>query len=66
MFASGVQNEGWFDPWALLFAFKKKAVSLGVHYIEGTVTGMQITDNNVDSVRVRANIGSVRDHHFQL
>ena len=52
MFTSGLQNEGWFDPWALLFAFKKKAVSLGVQYIEGTVTGMQVTDNRVESVQV--------------
>ncbi|CAG2180261.1 unnamed protein product, partial [Oppiella nova] len=27
--AYGVANEGWFDPWALLMAFKAKAQSLG-------------------------------------
>ena len=51
IYAAGVQNEGWFDPWALLFAFKKKAASLGVQYIEGTVTGMEVTDERVESVQ---------------
>lgn len=29
----GLEKEGWFDPWLLLCAFKKKAISLGVQYI---------------------------------
>ena len=32
---SGVQNEGWLDPWALLTAFRQKALSLGVLYLNG-------------------------------
>ncbi|KAL1123695.1 hypothetical protein AAG570_001468 [Ranatra chinensis] len=35
----GLENEGWFDPWSLLFAFKRKAMSLGAEYVEGEVTG---------------------------
>jgi FAD-dependent oxidoreductase domain-containing protein 1 len=31
----GVQNEGWLDPWALLNAFRQKALSLGVLYLNG-------------------------------
>merc|ERR1712168_558528 len=31
----GMQNEGWFDPWALLDAFKRKAISEGVQFIKG-------------------------------
>ena len=31
----GVQNEGWLDPWALLTAFRQKALSLGVLYLNG-------------------------------
>lgn len=49
---AGVRNEGWFDPWALLFAFKKKVVSLGVQHIEGTVSGLQVTNDRVESVQV--------------
>ncbi|XP_070582040.1 FAD-dependent oxidoreductase domain-containing protein 1-like isoform X2 [Ptychodera flava] len=35
----GVNNEGWFDSRSLLDAFKCKAISLGVQYIHGEVTG---------------------------
>ena len=31
----GGSNEGWFDPWALLQAFKLSAVSRGAEYITG-------------------------------
>uniref|UniRef100_A0A1B6LQ19 FAD-dependent oxidoreductase domain-containing protein 1 n=1 Tax=Graphocephala atropunctata TaxID=36148 RepID=A0A1B6LQ19_9HEMI len=31
----GLENEGWLDPWSLLMAFKKKAISLGTEYITG-------------------------------
>lgn len=29
----GLENEGWFDPWALLIGLKKKAINLGAEYI---------------------------------
>lgn len=35
----GIENEGWFDPWLLLCAFKRKAISMGVEYITGTAKG---------------------------
>ncbi|XP_033642734.1 FAD-dependent oxidoreductase domain-containing protein 1-like [Asterias rubens] len=35
----GFENEGWFDPWSLLKAFKEKALSLGAQYINGEVNG---------------------------
>ncbi|XP_047463336.1 FAD-dependent oxidoreductase domain-containing protein 1 [Mugil cephalus] len=34
----GLENEGWFDPWTLLNAFKRKALSLGVIQCCGEVT----------------------------
>ena len=34
----GGQDEGWFDPWALLQAFKLSAVSRGATYITGRAT----------------------------
>lgn len=34
----GLEKEGWFDPWLLLCAFKKKAISLGVQYIHAKAT----------------------------
>lgn len=36
---TGLQNEGWFDPWALLCALRRKATALGVTYIKGEVVG---------------------------
>ncbi|CAG2114262.1 unnamed protein product, partial [Medioppia subpectinata] len=40
--AYGVRNEGWFDPWALLMAFKAKAQSLGANYMNGEVIGFNL------------------------
>ena len=33
----GYENEGWFDPWALMSALRLKAMQLGVHFIHGDV-----------------------------
>ncbi|NWH68893.1 FXRD1 protein, partial [Geococcyx californianus] len=35
----GLQDEGWFDPWTLLQAFRHKAMSLGVQSCAGEVRG---------------------------
>ncbi|XP_015120491.1 FAD-dependent oxidoreductase domain-containing protein 1 isoform X2 [Diachasma alloeum] len=35
----GLEKEGWFDPWSLLSAFKKKAVNLGTEYVNAEVKG---------------------------
>lgn len=37
----GLENEGWFDPWTLLTAFKRKAISLGAIPCSGDVTGFK-------------------------
>ncbi|XP_021929325.1 FAD-dependent oxidoreductase domain-containing protein 1-like isoform X3 [Zootermopsis nevadensis] len=37
----GLENEGWFDPWSLLYAFKTKALSLGVEYVDGEAVGFE-------------------------
>ncbi|GFT41526.1 FAD-dependent oxidoreductase domain-containing protein 1 [Nephila pilipes] len=42
----GFENEGWFDPWALLSAFKRKAISLGTTYVHGEVIGFEIEDKS--------------------
>ena len=33
----GYENEGWFDPWALLVALRTKAKYLGVDFVHGEV-----------------------------
>uniref|UniRef100_A0A3B4WV82 FAD-dependent oxidoreductase domain-containing protein 1 n=1 Tax=Seriola lalandi dorsalis TaxID=1841481 RepID=A0A3B4WV82_SERLL len=41
----GLENEGWFDPWTLLNAFRRKAISMGVIQCCGEVTDFQYTVN---------------------
>lgn len=44
----GLENEGWFDPYSLLFAFKNKAVNLGVNYVSGEVTKFLVPKNDLN------------------
>ena len=46
-------DEGWFDPWALVQAFRKKVKSLGVNVIEGQVT--QFKEGKTAQVRISNN-----------
>ena len=46
----GRSGEGWFDGWGLMQAFRKKARSLGVVYVQGTVTGVERSGGKVDAV----------------
>ncbi len=43
----GYENEGWFDPWALMTALRLKAQQLGVTFIPGEVYNMahEVTHN---------------------
>ncbi|XP_077360213.1 FAD-dependent oxidoreductase domain-containing protein 1 isoform X2 [Festucalex cinctus] len=41
----GLENEGWFDPWTLLCALKRKAISLGVIPCCGEVTAFRYSIN---------------------
>lgn len=50
----GEQNEGYFDPWALLQAMKKAAMARGVEFITGEVTGVQCGGGGkIDSVKMK-------------
>ncbi len=48
----GTEEEGWIDPFALLQAFRRKAKSLGVDYIDDEVVGFDRTANKVAGVRL--------------
>ncbi|XP_055547441.1 FAD-dependent oxidoreductase domain-containing protein 1 [Wyeomyia smithii] len=37
----GLEKEGWFDPWALLSGFKKRAIEYGAHYVNAEVVGFE-------------------------
>ncbi|XP_055551912.1 LOW QUALITY PROTEIN: FAD-dependent oxidoreductase domain-containing protein 1 [Falco cherrug] len=42
----GLEDEGWFDPWTLLSAFRRKATYLGVQSCSGEVRGFVISNEN--------------------
>jgi FAD-dependent oxidoreductase domain-containing protein 1 len=48
----GLSGEGWFDGWGLMQAFRKKARSLGVTYVDGTVAGVEEEGGRVVAVRL--------------
>lgn len=37
----GLENEGWFDPWALLNGFRNKAIQLGVTFARAEAVGFE-------------------------
>ena len=49
----GLRNEGWFDPYALLQGFKRKARSLGVTYVGDEVEDMKRKDARISGVRLK-------------
>ena len=46
----GRSGEGWFDGWALMQAFRKKARSLGVTYVAGEVAALERDGDKVTAV----------------
>ena len=62
----GTRNEGWFDPWLLLSAFKKKIIAMGVHYIKGEVCGVDMGENRVRSVQVKEQNVVLRDLQLSI
>lgn len=35
----GLEKEGWFDPWSLLYLLRSNAQKLGARYLEAEVEG---------------------------
>jgi FAD-dependent oxidoreductase domain-containing protein 1 len=50
----GPRDEGWLDPYSLLQAFRRKARSLGVTYIQDEVAGLNLAQSRVSSVALRS------------
>ncbi len=50
--ALGLSGEGWFDGWSLLQAFRRKAISLGVTYVTGEVTGLEREAGRIVATRL--------------
>lgn len=49
----GLSGEGWFDGYALLMAFRRKARSLGVSYLQLDAQGFEHEKGRVSSVRLQ-------------
>ncbi|XP_068096421.1 FAD-dependent oxidoreductase domain-containing protein 1 isoform X1 [Hyperolius riggenbachi] len=47
----GLENEGWFDPWMLLNALRRKALSMGVMFCHGEVTDFETTAQEIHSAQ---------------
>ncbi|XP_053692776.1 FAD-dependent oxidoreductase domain-containing protein 1 [Sabethes cyaneus] len=77
----GLEKEGWFDPWALLYGFKKRAIEYGAHYVEGEVVGFECRElpdvltthssstevlEGLDKVSIRMKDGELRNVKFSI
>lgn len=47
----GLKNEGWFDPWSLLDALKKKSIRLGAVYADYELIGIEFEAWKGNSMR---------------
>ena len=50
----GLHNEGWLDPYSLLQAFRRKAISLGVTVISDEVMSLRCRGHRVSAVGLRS------------
>ncbi len=48
----GLGGEGWVDPYSLLQAFRNKARSLGVRYVNKAAVGFEMQGSRIDAVRL--------------
>ena len=48
----GLADEGWFDGYGLLQAFRRKARALGAAYIEAEVTGLEASRGRIEAVQL--------------
>lgn len=48
----GLTGEGWYDGYSLLQAFRKKAASQGVRYVQAHATGLQRNGRSVTGVQL--------------
>lgn len=48
----GIRDEGWFDPYSLLTAFKNKSLSLGVHYVQDLAVTVRQQSNRVTEIQL--------------
>lgn len=76
----GLEKEGWFDPWALLTGFKKRAIEYGAHYTEAELVGFEFRQHpdivtegvnpgeyeGLDKAYLKMKNGEIRDVKFSV
>ncbi|XP_017757907.1 PREDICTED: FAD-dependent oxidoreductase domain-containing protein 1 [Eufriesea mexicana] len=67
----GLEKEGWFDPWALLSAFKKKALLLGAQYVSGEAQGFTHKEDKesygeLDKLVIKTKEGEIHNIQFSI
>lgn len=62
--SQGIQGEGWFDPWLLLCALKKKNINMGVNYVNAEVDGFFLSDNRLSGLQVKCADGTADSLEF--
>nr|XP_006111305.1 FAD-dependent oxidoreductase domain-containing protein 1 isoform X1 [Pelodiscus sinensis]XP_006111306.1 FAD-dependent oxidoreductase domain-containing protein 1 isoform X1 [Pelodiscus sinensis]XP_025039655.1 FAD-dependent oxidoreductase domain-containing protein 1 isoform X1 [Pelodiscus sinensis] len=62
----GLENEGWFDPWALLHAFKRKAISMGVYSCHGEVTSFTTSSTELLTPERELTLSRINYVHVQM
>ncbi|KAK1137190.1 hypothetical protein K0M31_001714 [Melipona bicolor] len=64
----GLEKEGWFDPWALLSAFKRKAIILGAKYISGEAQGFFYKESGdaLDGLIIKTKEGEICNMKFAI
>ncbi len=58
----GLSKEGWFDPYSLLVALKRTAITLGVTYFQDEAVAIHCSKNRVMSVELRELGMTICDH----
>ena len=48
----GEENEGWFDPWALVAALRAKAKSMGVEFVQGEARALGMAQGGEGRLRI--------------
>ena len=76
----GLEKEGWFDPFSMLYAMKKRAIECGAHYLNAEVVGFEFQEQpdmlvegvepgsyeGIDKVIVKMPDGSVEPIKFAI
>lgn len=63
---TGLEGEGWFDPWCLLQGLRRKVQAMGVHFCHGEVTReSEAPSPQLISLAMQGTAGTVSYPHSQ-